>query len=100
MSTSKTFLTDICRTLGCDSDRVCGRCGEVNVPAFIKLVEEVLSTVDLDYRMDDLDQIEVLMACEEHYDIEILDEEIEKLMTPRDFLTYVRKRMYAQKEQV
>jgi acyl carrier protein len=64
------------------------------------MVKGLLTTSDLDYRLDDLDQIELLMACEEQYDLEILDEEIEKLKTPREFLTYVKKRLYAQKEQV
>lgn len=91
MSTSK-FLKDICRSVGCDGERICQRCGNVDERNWMRLLEGVLSTTNMDEEFDDLDQIEMVMAAEEEYDIEIPDEETDKLKTPRQCLAYLRKR--------
>ncbi len=67
-----------------------------------KIVAEKLS-VDLDEVIpeasflddlgaDSLDLVELIMAMEEEFDIEISDEEAEKLQTVQDAINYIKKR--------
>lgn len=43
-----------------------------------------------DLGADSLDLVELIMAMEEEFDIEIADEEAEKLRTVQDVLTYIK----------
>ena len=57
-------------------------------------LEEVVpeaSFVD-DLGADSLDLVELIMSMEEEFDIDIPDEEAEKLLTVQDALDYVEKR--------
>lgn len=51
-------------------------------------IKEESSFVD-DLKADSLDIVELIMAIEEEFSIEIPDEEAEKLKTVKDALTYV-----------
>lgn len=42
-----------------------------------------------DLGADSLDTVELVMDLEEHFDIQILDEEAEKLMTVKDAVDYI-----------
>jgi len=56
-------------------------------------LEEVVpeaSFVD-DLGADSLDLVELIMSMEEEFDIEIPDEEAEKLLTVQDALNYINK---------
>ncbi|MBA7703094.1 Acyl carrier protein [subsurface metagenome] len=44
-----------------------------------------------DLGADSLDQVELIMAMEEEFDISISDEEAEKIATVRDAIAYVEK---------
>jgi acyl carrier protein len=44
-----------------------------------------------DLGADSLDQVELIMAMEEEFDISISDEEAEKIVTVRDAIDYVEK---------
>ena len=94
MSTSeKKFLLDICRAVGCDNESICQRCGNINESNFKKLMVDVLDSHNLDEEFDDLDQIEMILACEEKYNVEIPDKTLMELPTPRHCLMYLRKRL-------
>ena len=57
-------------------------------------LEEVVpeaSFVD-DLGADSLDLVELIMSMEEEFDIDIPDEEAEKLVTVKDALEYIHKR--------
>lgn len=45
-----------------------------------------------DLGADSLDVVELIMALEEKYDIEIPDEEVEKIVTVGDIVEYVKAR--------
>ena len=45
-----------------------------------------------DFDLDSLDRVELLMMCEEEFEIEIPDEEAEKFITISDVLTYIDKK--------
>jgi len=49
-----------------------------------------LSLID-DIGADSLDVVEVVMQIEEEFDIEITDEEVEKLTTVQEIIDYVEK---------
>jgi acyl carrier protein len=55
-----------------------------------KDVVPAASFVD-DLGADSLDQVELIMAMEEEFDISISDEEAEKIVTVRDAIEYVEK---------
>ncbi len=44
-----------------------------------------------DLGADSLDQVELIMAMEEEFDVSISDEEAEKILTVRDVIEYVEK---------
>jgi acyl carrier protein len=44
-----------------------------------------------DLGADSLDTVELVMALEEHFDIEILDEDAEKIRTVQDAIDYIDK---------
>ena len=44
-----------------------------------------------DLGADSLDTVELVMALEEHFDIEIPDEDAEKIKTVRDAVSYIDK---------
>lgn len=46
-----------------------------------------------DLGMDSLDATELIMALEEEFNLEILDEDAEKMKTVRDILTYLDKKV-------
>jgi acyl carrier protein len=65
-------------------------CDQLNVPE-----EEVVlsaSFVD-DLGADSLDQVELIMAIEEEFDISIPDEDAEKIRTVQDAVSYIEKAM-------
>jgi len=45
-----------------------------------------------DLKIDSLDRVELIMALEEKFKIEITDEEAEKIKTIQDVVDYVKKR--------
>lgn len=45
-----------------------------------------------DLGADSLDIVELIMALEEEYDIEIPDEDAEKIQTVQDVITYIQSR--------
>jgi acyl carrier protein len=45
-----------------------------------------------DLKIDSLDMVELVMAIEEKYKIEITDEEAEKIKTIQDIIDYAKKR--------
>ena len=45
-----------------------------------------------DLKTDSLDRVELIMALEEKFKIEITDEEAEKIKTIQDVVDYVKKR--------
>ena len=49
------------------------------------------SRLSKDLEADSLDQVEVLMALEDEFDIEIPDEDAEKFVTVRDIVEYLEK---------
>lgn len=56
----------------------------------IKIENTDVSLVD-DIGADSLDVVEVVMQIEEKFDIEISDEEVEKLTTVQEIIDYVEK---------
>jgi len=55
-----------------------------------KIENTNISLVD-DIGADSLDVVEVVMQIEEEFDIEITDEEVEKLTTVQEIIDYVEK---------
>ena len=79
---------------------------EVNIMVFDKIkeiiaeqlgVEEDVITVDTnlmkDLEADSLDAVEIIMAIEDEYDIEVPDEDAEKFQTVTDIVKYVEDNM-------
>jgi len=56
-------------------------------------LDEVVSQASFvdDLGADSLDLVELIMAMEEAFDIEISDEEAEKLQTVKDAINYIKK---------
>ncbi|MGD8228431.1 MAG: acyl carrier protein [Desulfobacteraceae bacterium] len=63
-------------------------CEQLNVSAEDVVPEA--SFVD-DLGADSLDQVELIMAMEEEFDISIPDEDAEKIATVKDALDYIKK---------
>ena len=63
-------------------------CEQLNVAE--KDVVPEASFVD-DLGADSLDQVELIMAMEEEFDVSISDEEAEKIMTVQDAVDYIKK---------
>lgn len=53
---------------------------------------EIDSNLMKDLEADSLDAVEIIMAVEEEFDIEIPDEDAEKFRTVRDMVDYVEAR--------
>jgi len=66
--------------------------GVISEYAGVKL-SEVTNNASLcdDLAMDELDHVEVVMALEEKFSIEVSDEEAEKLKTVQDVIDYIDK---------
>lgn len=56
--------------------------------------EEVMPESNLvnDFDMDSLDSVELIMALEEEFDIEIPDEDADNLLTVKDIVEYIIKK--------
>ncbi|HDI78970.1 MAG TPA: acyl carrier protein [Desulfobacteraceae bacterium] len=63
-------------------------CEQLNVPEEDVVPEA--SFVD-DLGADSLDQVELIMAMEEEFDISVPDEEAEKIVTVKDAIEYIKK---------
>jgi acyl carrier protein len=76
----------------------------MNSPNFEKVKEIIVEQLDVqseqvtddasfieDLGADSLDTVELVMALEEHFDIEIPDEDAEKIKTVRDAVQYIDK---------
>jgi len=63
-------------------------CEQLDVPE-----EDVISTASFvdDLGADSLDQVELIMAMEEEFDISISDEDAEKITCVQDAINYVNK---------
>lgn len=62
----------------------------------LEIAEEKItlaSKIVEDLNVDSLDSIEVAMALEEMFDIEILDQEAEKMITVEDVVVYLARRI-------
>ena len=59
--------------------------------------EEVVPTASFvdDLGADSLDQVELIMAMEEEFNVSITDEEAEKIVTVQDAVDYVKKALGA-----
>jgi acyl carrier protein len=57
--------------------------------------EDVVPTASFvdDLGADSLDQVELIMAMEEEFNVSISDEEAEKIVTVQDAMDYVKKAM-------
>ncbi len=67
-------------------------CEQLNVAS--EQVTPDASFID-DLGADSLDLVELIMALEEEYDIEIPDEDAEKLRTVQDVVAYVKEKQAA-----
>ncbi len=63
-------------------------CEQLNVPKEDVVPEA--SFVD-DLGADSLDQVELIMAMEEEFDISVPDEDAEKIVTVKDAIEYIKK---------
>ncbi len=56
--------------------------------------EEVVATASFtdDLGADSLDTVELVMALEEEFDLEIPDEDAEKIATVQDIINYINKK--------
>ena len=55
-------------------------------------IDNIASLID-DMGADSLDIVELIMAMEEDFDMEIPDEDIEKIVTVQDVIDYVKQRL-------
>jgi acyl carrier protein len=56
------------------------------------------SSFELDVSADSLDQVEIIMAIEDEYDVEIPDEDAVKFITVNDVIEYLKKRGIAEEK--
>lgn len=63
-------------------------CEQLDVP-----IEDVVSAASFvdDLGADSLDQVELIMAMEEEFDLSISDEDAEKIATVQDAIDYISK---------
>ena len=68
---------------------------EMIVEQLVVSVDEIQLDTNLmkDLEADSLDAVEIIMAIEDEYDIEIPDEDAEKFQTISDIVNYVEKAM-------
>ena len=76
------------------SDEISKRIREIIVEQLGVALEEVTPEASFieDLGADSLDIVELIMALEEEYDIEIPDEDAEKIQTVKDVTAYVEER--------
>lgn len=55
------------------------------------------STIEQDLGADSLDQVEIVMALEEEFDLEIPDEDAQRLRTVSELTTYIEQRLVAKR---
>jgi len=76
------------------SEEISKRIREIIVEQLGVSLEEVTPEASFieDLGADSLDIVELIMALEEEYDIEIPDEDAEKIQTVKDVIAYVEER--------
>lgn len=76
------------------SDEIAERIKSIIVEQLSVSAEEVTPEASLieDLGADSLDVVELIMALEEEYDIEIPDADAEKIQTVQDVITYIQGR--------
>ena len=76
------------------SDEIAERIKSIIVEQLGVSLEEVTPEASFieDLGADSLDIVELIMALEEEYDVEIPDEDAEKIQTVSDVITYVQSR--------
>ncbi|MBX7137951.1 MAG: acyl carrier protein [Oligoflexia bacterium] len=76
------------------SEEISKRIKEIIVEQLGVGIEEVNPEASFieDLGADSLDIVELIMALEEEYDIEIPDEDAEKIQTVKDVISYVEER--------
>ena len=76
------------------TEEITERVKAINVEQLGVGVEEVTPEASFieDLGADSLDIVELIMALEEEYDIEIPDEDAEKIQTVKDVIAYIEER--------
>ena len=76
------------------NDEIAERIKNIIVDQLSVSAEEVTPEASFieDLGADSLDIVELIMALEEEYDLEIPDEDAEKIQTVQDVITYVKGR--------
>ena len=76
------------------ADEIAERVKSIIVEQLGVSMEEVTPEASFieDLRADSIDIVELIMALEEEYDMEIPDEDAEKIQTVQDVLSYIQSR--------